>query len=407
MQNYKNLAKNLFAKKKNNFADFAQTTNTLEFVEQLQPKTYYETYKELYFGAKCFAVLAQIATAISSYSFFADLFAAKITNEYALIVCVCVVLIIIEVMKFITLNKALLGLFSLPAKPNYVLLAFALVISLCSIYASVIGGGKLGIDNEQVSTVKSEFDTEIAILRAEITDIQKRNSYKGNTYIAGKEKKLLHQKEGNLTDLQAKKDSELAKVHDLNETNANTFKIGFGLFDIFFLLCSFYVWYFTKLVAIESLANEMSPGPEKHITIENTNVGSQNAPNTQQNAIPNQQNKIGFHYDFTHLKNKAAADAAANLDTNSGKHSKNVENVEKHDENSMNENRKEVNKTYENHIHYNRKCLHCGNNFLHNHKKQKFCADKCRVGAWEQKTKRILKFKPKNVVPSNKPNSLF
>ena len=138
MQNYKNLAKNLFAKKKNNFADFAQTTNTLGFVAQLQPKTYYETYKELYFGAKFFAVLAQIATAISSYSFFADLFAAKITNEYALIFCVCVVLIIIEVMKFLTLNKALLGLFGLPAKPNYVLLAFALVISLCSIYASVI-----------------------------------------------------------------------------------------------------------------------------------------------------------------------------------------------------------------------------------------------------------------------------
>lgn len=97
-----------------------------------------------------------------------------------------VVLAIIEVMKYLTLNKALLGLFSLPAKPNYALLAFALILSICSIYASIIGGGNLGIDNVKVETVKSEYDKEIATLRTEITDIQKRNSYKGNTYITGK-----------------------------------------------------------------------------------------------------------------------------------------------------------------------------------------------------------------------------
>jgi hypothetical protein len=395
MQNYKNLAKNLFAKKKNNFADFTQTTNTLEFVAQLQPKTYYETYKELYFGAKFFAVLAQLATAISSYSFFADLFAAKITNEYALIFCVCVVLVIIEVMKFLTLNKALLGLFSLPAKPNYVLLAFALVISLCSIYASVIGGGKLGIDNEQVVTVKSEFDTEIAVLRTEIRDIQKRNSYKGNTYIAGKEKKLLHQKESNLTALQAKKDSELTKVYAANETNANTFKIGFGLFDLFFLLCSLYVWYFTKLVAIESLATEQDNAQDKIIAIENTNVGSQNAPNenvnTQINAIPNQQNKIGFQYDFTHLKNKSAADATPNLDLKTENDlSTSVVNT-----NHVNTNVVDTSIILGN---GNRICLHCQGVFTYKTNNHKYCNDTCRISNWELRTGR--KFKKSKVVKS-------
>lgn len=395
MQIYKNLAKNLFAKKKNNFADFAQTTNTLEFVEQLQPKTYYETYKDLYFGAKCFAVLAQIATAISSYSFFANLFAAKITNEYALIFCVCVVLVIIEIMKFITLNKALLGLFSLPAKPNYVLLSFALILSICSIYASVIGGGNLGIDNEQVNVVKSEFDNEIAILRAEITDIQKRNSYKGNTYIVGKEKKLLHTKETTLQGLQAKKDSELAKVHDLNETNANTFKIGFGLFDILFILCTLYVWSFKKFVAIENLATELimtspmdSSQNSKQIDSENKNVGSQDVPNTQQNAIPNQQGKIGFQYDFTHLKNKSAADGQPNLEVK-------TENDVTHDVNTNVVNTHDVNTHVVNTSFVlgngNRICLHCQGIFTYKTNNHKYCNDTCRISNWELRTGRKFK----------------
>lgn len=399
MQIYKNLAKNLFANKKNNFADFAQTTNTLEFVEQLQPKTYYETYKELYFGAKCFAVLAQIATAISSYSFYAVLFTAKITNEYAQMFCVCAVLIFIETIKYLLLNKALLSIFSLPAKPNYVLLVLGLILSFCSIYASIVGGGNLGIDTAKVETVKSEFDSEIAFLRTEITDIQKRNTYKGNTYISGKDKKLLHQKETTLQGLQAKKDSELAKVHDLNETNANTFKIGFGLFDILFLLCTFYIWYFSKCVAIESLASDLLitiPIDNKIIDSENKNVGSQDVPNTQQNAIPNQQNKIGFQYDFTHLKNKSAADAQPNLDVKS-------ENDVTHDVNTNAINGKNdvthdvKTSAINNKVilgNGNRICLHCQGIFtykVHNHK---YCGEDCRIAAWELRTGKIFT-KPK------------
>ncbi len=407
MQNYKNLAKNLFANKKNNFADFAQTTNTLQFVEELQPKTYYETYKDLYFGAKVFAVLAQIVTAISSYSFFVDLFAPKITNEYALIFCVCVVLVIIEIMKFITLNKALLGLFSLPAKPNYVLLSFALVLSICSIYASVIGGGNLGIDTQKVVTVKSEFDNEIATLRAEISDIQKRNSYKGNTYIVGKEKKLLHAKETTLQGLQAKKDNELTKVSEANEANANTFKIGFGLFDILFLFCTLYVWSFKKFVAIENLATELLITiPIDNKIIDSENVGSQDSinenTNTEKNAIPNQHGKIGFMYDFTHLKTQNTKP----LYDDTHKSEKVNEKAHEMYEKSDNENRKETTANNDNSNNGNRKCLHCGTGFIYNAKKQKYCSDTCRVAAWELKTKRVLQFKPKKYSSktANKPN---
>lgn len=375
MQNYKNLAKKLFTSQKNNFADFAQTTNTLQFVEQLQPKTYYETYKDLYFGAKFFAVMAQIATAISSYTFFADLFQTKITNQYLLVSSVVVVLAIIETMKYLTLNKALLSIFSLPAKPNYILLSFAMMLSICSIYASVIGGGNLGIDNVKVETVKSEFDNEIATLRTEITDIQKRNSYKGNTYISGKDKKLLHQKENDLKALQGAKTSELNKVHNINENNANTFKIGFGLFDVLFLLCSLYVWNFKKLVAIENLASELPCVDSKQIAIEKVeNLGNQNIASAN-SAIPNQQNKIGFHYDYTHLKKQAANENLVINDEN-----KEIDIITK----IVNENR--ITKIVSSEI----VCLHCANSYVKNHHKQKYCSDNCRIAAWELRTNKIF-----------------
>lgn len=418
MQNYKNLAKKLFTSQNNNFAEFAQTTNTLQFVDKLQPKTYYETYKDLYFGAKFFAVLAQVATAISSYSFFAELFQTKITNQYLLVSSVVVVLAIIETMKYLTLNKALLSLFSLPAKPNFVLLAFALFLSICSIYASVIGGGNLGIDTQMVVTVKSEFDNEIANLRNEIKEIAKRNTYKGNTYIAGKEKALLHQKESTLQAMQAKKDNELNKVNVENENKANTFKIGFGIFDLLFLLCTLYVWNFVRKVAIESLANDLPQVPatpaednkvialdNKVIAIENTNVDSQNT-NTQINAIPNQHNKIGFHYDFTHLKNKEKPNKMNDtvLDDNVGTNKMNdlptvnVNNSERITVDmptimpTVNVNNGErivitlqVNE---------KECLHCQTVFSFKHWNAKYCSETCRIGAWELRTGKTFK-KPK------------
>lgn len=383
MQNYKELAKNLFSKQQNNFDAFTQTTKTLQFVEKLQPKTYYETYKDLYFGAKVFAVLAQIATAISSYSFFANLFTAKITNEYLLIFCVVVVLAIIETLKYLTLNKALLSIFSLPSKPNFILLAFALLLSICSIYASVIGGGNLGIDTEKVVTVKSEYDTEITTLRNEITDIQKRNSYKGNTYLPKKERNLLHSKETTLQALQAKKESELNKVNVDNENKANTFKIGFGIFDILFLLCTLYVWSFIRKVAIESLASEMSAVDSKQIAIENTNLGNQNTegtPAVANNAIPNQQNKIGFRYDFTHLK-KYDIEKTINHLPNENKEIDNTTKI-------VNDNR--ITKIVGSEV----VCLHCGNAYVKNHHKQKYCNEICRIASWELRTGKTFN-KPK------------
>ena len=44
---------------------------------------------------------------------------------------------------------------------------------------------------------------------------------------------------------------------------------------------------------------------------------------------------------------------------------------------------------------YTRQCLHCSGDFTPNHNKQKYCETKCRKRAWEERTGRKLKLKPK------------
>jgi len=40
-----------------------------------------------------------------------------------------------------------------------------------------------------------------------------------------------------------------------------------------------------------------------------------------------------------------------------------------------------------------RECLHCGTHYKYNHKKQKYCCNACRYGAWELKTGKKLHYK--------------
>jgi hypothetical protein len=378
MQNYKKLANNLFSSQKNNFADFAQETKELSFIDTLQPKSYYQTNKDLYFGAKCFAFLAQVATMISSFSFFENLLQIKITSPYLLIATTVIVLLLIEIMKYLTLNKALQGLFSLPTKPNYALLVFGLLLSLGSIYASIQGGANLGIDTNKIATTKTEYDSEIATLRTEIASIQARNTYKGNTYITGKDKSLLHTKEKQLQAIQAKKDTELAQVNRQNEKQATTFKIGFGLFDLLFLLCTFYVWYFMRMVSIERLANNLpteqaneqaniSPPTKQDSIQDNTQEQGNNG------AIPQstQPQRIGFTYDFTHLKKQNANDDLPNelpITPNVITPSVITPNVGSG----------------------NKICLHCGIVYTYKIHNQKFCSVECRILAWELRTGKTL-----------------
>jgi hypothetical protein len=166
----------------------------------------------------------------------------------------------------------------------------------------------------------------------------------------------------------------------MNENNSNTFKIGFGLFDILFLLCTFYVWYFSKLVAIESLANDFAETAapiDNKISNDNrvidliSNDSSNQNSNENRTILPNNTNlgenanppkpaKIGFTF--------------GNLDKAIDKITTNISSDLQNNVNSVNNIVKDVT------------CNHCGIIYVKKHHKQKFCCESCRIAAWELRT---------------------
>lgn len=253
--NIKNLVKTIAGKKNTANKVFNHHSKEEDFMNQLSQKSYYENNSLLYHATIFFAFVSQLATAISSYTFFADLLAIKLSPTL-LPFAVAILLLLIEVLKYVSFNKGLEGVFALPQRINYVLLVFAILLSVGSMYASIIGGGSFGIDTKRITNTETKFDGEIATLRSEIAEIHKRNTWKGSTYLGKKEKKLVYSKEEELSNLKLQKENRLNSVAADNETAATQYKFGFAFFDALFLLCTLYVWYFRKCVAVEGMVNE-------------------------------------------------------------------------------------------------------------------------------------------------------
>jgi hypothetical protein len=253
--NIKNLVKTIAGKKNTANSVFNQANTEQEFMTLLSQKSYYENYSLLYYSAIFFALVSQLATAVSSYTFFADLLAIKVSPTL-LPFAVAILLLLIEVLKYVSFNKGLEGVFALPQRINYVLLVFAILLSAGSMYASIIGGGSFGIDTQRIASTETKFDAEIANIRQDIADIKARNTWKNQTWLPKKEKALLYAKEQELSKIKLEKENGLQTVAQDNEIAATQYKFGFAFFDALFLLCTLYVWYFRKNVAVEGMVNE-------------------------------------------------------------------------------------------------------------------------------------------------------
>ena len=371
----------------NSLGTYDQVEQLGKFAAELQPKSYHTTYKNTYLFAVCMSYFSQLASLVSSYSYFYKLFTTSLQHLSLVMGVTMLVLVVLEVAKRTLTKLVATNYFALQQKLLVLPLLVVSFISLVSMYASVVGGGTLGVDTKKVTTTESKFDRELAVLRTEIAQIQARNTYKGQTYLPKKEKALVHQKEKEVATLKEQKASELATVHTENEHYAQTYQYGFAGIELLFFGCMYFIFQYKRKSVLENMLHECAENQPTPLSLgKNEQLTNELAQedHAQSHAIPNQSAKIGFQYDFTHLKNATPTS-----------------------ENSINDIHKESEATYENRTYYTRKCLHCGNDFLHNHKKQKYCADKCRVAAWEAKTKRTLKFKPKNVVPRGKQYSLF
>ncbi len=321
--------------------------------EQLSPKAFYESYLALYWFCVVLALIAQALSFGSEYNYFQSVFSPSLTNTYLLIGATALFCLLLETAKFFVAGAFFKQLFLLKkASLNPFLLILALFISAVSIYASVVGGGKLGINQDKVIDIASKHDKEIQTLRTDIEAIHKRNTWKGNVYIAGKDKELLHQKERELSLAKQQKEKDLQAVAQENASKEITYRYGFASFEFAFLIATLFVYYFKRRSCIENLTSESnseSSQPAK--------VGFSTIPNSTF-APNNQSPKIGFQIPLN------------NSESNTVKVESTVKVEKEYIQLGVNE----------------RVCKLCGKVFTFKHWNATYCGEKCKIEAWELRT---------------------
>jgi hypothetical protein len=385
-------AKELYTSLQTNnlLSNFSAVETVATFANELTAKPYYIRYKELFFVCVVLSFVAQIASLISSYAYFEGVFAVAIKHPYLLVLGVMVVLMTIEILKRFLLTNSLQSWFGLQRTFAPLPTFFAVLLSVMSMYASVTGGGSFGVDlQKEVATatvhhtntdsLAKVYDTEIGVIRSEIASIEKRNSYKGTTYLPKKEKELVHAKEQRIRELQAAKDTDIANhkskaakeletVRTENQTNKATYQYWFLGFELLFLACMVFMYDYKRKSVLESLLSQNTEPNQTNN--ENRTTKIVNEPNQQNTTteptptapIPTQPQRIGFVFGQTAKPTKETLPTNENRTTI-----------------IVNENSSGL-----------RTCKHCQKEYAYKHHKQQYCTEICRVESWEQRTGKKL-----------------
>ena len=345
---------------KSKFFNYSKNENIQKFSNELSPQDYYNSYLGLWYFCLVLTFLAQILSLGSEYAYFQSVFSSSLSGVL-LIGATVLFCLFIESAKYFVFGAFFKEMFLLTkASVNPFLLALSLLISAVSVYASIIGGGSFGIDTAKVVTTESKHDKEIQAVRSEIAEIHKRNSWKGNTYIAGKDKALLHTKESELSKVKQQKESDLQAVETKNKEQETVYRYWFGSFELVFVLCTWFVYYFKKRTAIEctyavqEIDNQENEKPTK--------IGFSTVPNST--IAPNSQvQKVGFQFGSNTPTLKVNGEGN-NLESNTVK----------------------VEKEYILLKENERVCKHCSKVFTYKHWNATYCGEKCKIEAWEQRT---------------------
>ena len=228
------------------------------WADDLNPKGYYADNLELYYFAISFSIICQILTIYSSFNFVLSI----VGNIYF----TSFILVLAEVVKFILFRSIFKAYFIDPKNVNILFLAVALLICSLSIFASVTGAEQIGNDKTQLVSIENAmrsnalnaenaFRSESEVLKNSISDIKKRNTWQGSTYIVGKDKAILEraemrliqlseEKRNALNKIETDKRNELLKKENELKNNGTRYKIAFAFFDLVFIVLSYYVWYF-------------------------------------------------------------------------------------------------------------------------------------------------------------------
>lgn len=332
---------------------FSKRQFEISAVEQLSPRSYYDTRKGMFYFCLVLAFACQAASAVSAYSFFEFALRVKLSGYY-LIGCTVALLLLIELAKYYLFNNLFADIFRLSGtKPDFGIITVSLIVSGISVFASVHGGGILATDYGAEKAIEQRFDERKATIKNEIDAIIKRNTWKGSMWLSKEDKKLLKEKEAFL---QAEREAEQAaqqQAREKNATNATIYRYGFAAFEVVFIIATLFVWLFRRKVAIES----ETALPPRLVAADEV----KQQPNPYLNGKHKEVKPIGFSFKWQ----KTALYNGERLDSE----------------------RRTVNVVKE------KQCEHCAKAFTKKHWNARYCSDACRITAWEKRTGKT--FKPK------------
>lgn len=401
---------------------------------RLAAADFYSSYYSLFVFSLFLALLAQVASLVSAYGYFEAVLSVKLSG-YTLYIAAGLAVILLEVAKYFVMNRVFADLFRLAGmRIPYGLAVIAVGISALSVWASIQGGGNMAVNPQAIEQAASPFAAEAAILRQEIADIKQRNTWKGKTWIAGADKKLLHQKEAQLAQVLTGRDQATAEAEAKEAINVQTYQYAFSGFELVFIICTLWVWYFRRRVAVEAESQYLT---EK--TTEGREAQSQPLPYEQPKATPRnigftfawqQANETSYnetgklnptspvhaqkftnetgkssHIPFIHaqkIANETGYNETGKLNPASPVHAQKFTNETGYNETgketaTMTEVQNTTNQSGCN-VFGLRTCKHCGQSFERNHKVQQYCCKSCKVAAWELRTGK--KFIPRNKAKS-------
>lgn len=342
------LAEKLAAGTNSVFGLFTRRQFEINAAKSLSQADFYTRYYALFWFGLALAGLAQVASLVSEYGYFESVLSVKLAG-YALTCAAGLAVVVLEFAKYFIMNRVFADLFRLAGvRVPYGLAVVAIAISALSIYASIRGGGGLAVNPQAIESAASPHLQEITTLRQEIADIKQRNTWKGKTWIAGAEKALLHQKEQLLTAAIAAKEKATAEAEAKESEAVATYQYAFSAFELVFIVCTLWAWYFRKRVAVEAEINNL---PAVHGERNTVNVASDLQPLPQ--VEPKPANRIGFTFGWQGTQACAPPDT---VNVNNGERSK------------------------------QKACEHCGQTFTKKHWNARYCCDDCRISAWELRT---------------------
>jgi hypothetical protein len=256
---------------------FRKTSLLHRFQQDIAPRGFFETYQIFFYLAIGLAFLAQLASALSSYQFIADLVAYKIPQGIALITTTILLLGLIEILKYFIFRLSFQKLFAQQPEITWPLWVLALIISAFSAYASIMGGGQLALNPQAEAQKRLNFGEARAKIQAQIHAIQNSDAHKQIIWLGnGQTSKVLSQqgqaliqkREAELDTLRQEETRWQAQQSQTNQAKSQRYQLIFGIFEVLFLLASGFVWYFKRRVVLDEVlrqANFNSADNQPHL----------------------------------------------------------------------------------------------------------------------------------------------